>query len=129
MQAIKVRTIETGEISEWTISKLLHRINEDNATSEYDYNESDWIEGFNETLEGEFYSLNDKYGSPLNNNAAGKGMDPNAVEGLRRALITLIDKAGITHRDRPDNYDPIAYAKLAEAILGAEKAIKSAELK
>ena len=75
---IKVRNIENNKISNWALSELIDRINEDNATDEFNYDESDWVEGFNETLEGEFYSLNDKNGKPLNNlskYANGGGMD------------------------------------------------------
>jgi hypothetical protein len=63
---IKVRYIEEDEIDTWTIGEAIDRINEDNYDPEYNYNESDWIEGFIETLEGEFYSLLDKDGKPLN---------------------------------------------------------------
>ena len=76
---IKVRNIKNNKVSNWTIEELLERINEDNApTSSNNYDKSDWVEGFNETLEGEFYSLNDKNGKPLNNlskYADGGGMD------------------------------------------------------
>ena len=77
-EIIKVRNIENGKVSNWTIEELLERINEDNYTDEFNYDKSDWVEGFNETLEGKFYSLNDKNGKPLNDlskYAKGGGMN------------------------------------------------------
>lgn len=64
-QKIKVRNLDDNKIRTWTVSELLERINQDNATDEFNYTEEDWIEGFIETL-GEFYSLKDKNGKPLN---------------------------------------------------------------
>jgi hypothetical protein len=48
------------------LGEILHRINEDNYSSEYDYDITDWREGFNETLEGKFYSLLDTSCEELN---------------------------------------------------------------
>lgn len=63
---IKVRSIEDNIITEWELTELINRINEDNATDLYDYDENDWEDGFKETLEGEFYSLFDENGTALN---------------------------------------------------------------
>ena len=63
---IKVRNLDDNSVRTWTISEILDRINEDNASDDFNYNENDWIEGFVETL-GEFYSLLDKDNKPLNN--------------------------------------------------------------
>jgi hypothetical protein len=57
------------EIHTWTIEEAIDRINEDSYASEDEslaYNLSDWLEGWNDAIEGEFYSLNDKDGKPLN---------------------------------------------------------------
>ena len=63
---IKIRGTDDNKIYTWTLGEVIDRINEDNASDEFNYNEGDWIEGFKETLEGQFYSLNDKNGKPLN---------------------------------------------------------------
>ena len=61
-----IRYLPTNELQTWTLGQILHRINEDNYSSEYDYDITDWREGFNETLEGKFYSLLDTSGEELN---------------------------------------------------------------
>ena len=66
---IKVRYIEEDEIHTWTIEEAIDRINEDSYASEDNdlaYDTSDWLEGWSDSIEGEFYSLNDKNGKPLN---------------------------------------------------------------
>jgi hypothetical protein len=63
---IKIRYLENNEIYLWALGELLDRVNEDNATDDYNYDLSDWREGFNQTLEGEFYSLLDESGNELN---------------------------------------------------------------
>ena len=62
---IKMRGVDDNKIYTWTLGEVIDRINQDNSTDEFNYDESDWVEGFNETLT-EFYSLNDKNGKPLN---------------------------------------------------------------
>lgn len=62
---IKIRFIDDNSIHQWTLKDIIHRINQDNATDEFNYDESDWVDGFYETLL-EFYSLTDKNGKPLN---------------------------------------------------------------
>lgn len=66
MSIIKLRYIEDNSIHEWELESVINRINEDNATDEFNYDKWDWVEGFVETLEGEFYSLLDIDGTPLN---------------------------------------------------------------
>jgi hypothetical protein len=66
---IKVRYIEEDKIHTWTIGEAIDRINEDSYASEDNdlaYNTTDWLEGWDDAIEGEFYSLNDKNGKPLN---------------------------------------------------------------
>jgi hypothetical protein len=65
---IKLRELDSGKITTWTLSEIISRINEDNYDDNLAYDESDWQEGFKETLEGQFYSLYDKNGNPLNDN-------------------------------------------------------------
>lgn len=42
-----------------TLEDILSRINEDNATDEFNYDENDWVEGFNETLQEQSHSFVD----------------------------------------------------------------------
>lgn len=62
---IKVRNLDNNKIQSWTLEELLTRINEDNATDKFNYNYTDWLDGFNSTLL-EFYSLYDEKGNKLN---------------------------------------------------------------
>jgi hypothetical protein len=41
-------------------------MNEDTWNDDFNYDISDWREGFNQTIEGEFYSLLDESGNELN---------------------------------------------------------------
>ena len=63
---IKIRYLENNEIHLWTLGELLDRVNEDTWNDDFNYDLSDWREGFNQTLEGEFYSLLDESGNELN---------------------------------------------------------------
>lgn len=119
---IKVRDIEDDSIKNYSLKELLLRINEDNVDEENDYNESDWIEGFNETLEGEFYSLNDKNGKPLNKFSDGgmmaKGGSIKSLEKRVAEVNELIKRGnelGIEVVDEgntwqaPMKYKPLKY--------------------
>lgn len=66
IDTIKVRDIKDNSISIFTIDSILERINEDNATDDFNYDKNDWLEGFNETLL-DVYSLQDINGKDLNN--------------------------------------------------------------
>lgn len=55
---MKVKDLETGEIQEWGMDAILEEINRDTSERWTDYNESDWLEGWNEWVEGEFYTIN-----------------------------------------------------------------------
>jgi len=57
MEIFKVRDIESGEIQEWSLEALLYEINRDRSDEWTDYDETDWIVGWNEWIEGEFYEL------------------------------------------------------------------------
>ena len=48
-------------IQEWYLSDILEEINRDRSDEWIDYDETDWREGWNEWVEGEFYQLIDKF--------------------------------------------------------------------
>ena len=52
-----IKVIETNEIQKWSLGDILDEINRDRSGSWTDYDESDWLEGWNHWIEGEFYSL------------------------------------------------------------------------
>lgn len=52
---------ETERIEEWTLVDILEEINRDRSNEWTDYDETDWREGWNEWVEGDYYSLIDKY--------------------------------------------------------------------
>jgi hypothetical protein len=55
---IPIKVIETGEIQHWPLAAILEEINRDRSAKWTDYDESDWQEGWDEWIEGEFYSRN-----------------------------------------------------------------------
>lgn len=57
MTTYKIKVLETGEIQEWDLQSILNEINRDHSDKWTGYDESDWLEGWNEWVEGEFYSL------------------------------------------------------------------------
>jgi hypothetical protein len=74
-QKIKVRYIEENEIHEWTIEQILDEINRDRSENWTDYDKNDWQEGWDSWIEGEFYSLKDENGKPLNKFKDGGEVD------------------------------------------------------
>ena len=56
---IKVLTVwgEIERIEEWTLEQVLVEINRGRSNEWTDYDKTDWKEGWNEWVEGEFYSL------------------------------------------------------------------------
>lgn len=52
-----VMCAETKEESSWTLAEVLEEINRDRNPDWIPYDESDWVEGWNEFVEGEFYKL------------------------------------------------------------------------
>jgi len=52
-----IKVIETNEIQKWSLGDILDEINRDRSGSWTHYDETDWLEGWNEWIEGEFYSL------------------------------------------------------------------------
>jgi hypothetical protein len=63
---IKVRYVEENEVHDWTLEDVLDVINRDRSEHWTDYDKSDWQEGWDNWVEGEFYSLKDENGKPLN---------------------------------------------------------------
>jgi len=61
MEKIKIKVLpvwgEIERIEEWTLDEVLEEINRDRSAHWTDYDETDWKEGWNEWVEGEFYSL------------------------------------------------------------------------
>lgn len=56
-EVFPVKDLESGEISFWSVEGLLDEINRDRSGEWTDYDTTDWREGWNEWVEGEFYSL------------------------------------------------------------------------
>lgn len=52
---------EVERIEEWTLECILEEINRDRSNEWTNYDETDWREGWNEWVEGEYYSLIDKF--------------------------------------------------------------------
>ena len=53
----RIFDLETEEILEWDIKKMLQEINRDRSENWTDYNELDWYEGWDEWCEGDMYKL------------------------------------------------------------------------
>ena len=53
----KIKVIETDEVQVWSLEDILAEINRDRSSNWTDYDESDWLEGWNEWVHGEFYEL------------------------------------------------------------------------
>lgn len=65
-----IRVLPYGDDEEslqrWTLDEILEEINRDHSDQWTDYDETDWEEGWNEWVEGEFYSMLDAEGKKLN---------------------------------------------------------------
>ena len=53
----KVKEIESGKVSEWTLSDILDEINRDRSNQWTPYDETDWREGWENWVEGDYYKL------------------------------------------------------------------------
>lgn len=51
-----VKDIDSGEVTEWTLEQVLKEINRDRSEVWTDYDESDWQEGWDEWVEGQYYT-------------------------------------------------------------------------
>lgn len=54
---IKIKDNESGIVREWTLQEVLDHINADRSNDWTDYDESDWLDGWMNWCEGEFYTL------------------------------------------------------------------------
>lgn len=54
---LKILNLETQVVEDWTIEAAITEINRDRSEEWQDYDETDWREGWQEWVEGEFYSL------------------------------------------------------------------------
>ena len=52
---------DTCDLVQWTLEEVLAEINRDRSSEWVPYDETDWLEGWNEFVEGEFYTLVDWY--------------------------------------------------------------------
>jgi hypothetical protein len=59
IRTYNVKDIRTGRVLEWTLSDILREINSDRTYEWENYNETDWLEGWNEWVEGDIYHLID----------------------------------------------------------------------
>jgi len=57
MAIYKILYIEENVVHEWTLEEILSEINRDRSDKWTDYDETDWREGWDEWIEGEFYKL------------------------------------------------------------------------
>lgn len=57
MKIHKILNIETGLTENWSVEAMLDEINRDRSDGWTDYDENDYIEGWNEWVDGEFYKL------------------------------------------------------------------------
>ena len=55
--AFKVREVESGKVTTWSMEDVLEEINRDRSAGWEDYDHTDWREGWYEWVEGEFYTL------------------------------------------------------------------------
>lgn len=105
MQIIKVRNIEDEVIEDWTIDQILNEINRDRSGDWTDYDESDWREGWNEWVEGEFYSLIDEDGKLLT-----------ADESIEGQIIAVARDIMKTDFMQYPDFDPSTPTYLCDAL-------------
>jgi hypothetical protein len=56
---MKILVVNIADLTKswWTLDQVLAEINRDHSDEWTDYDESDWLEGWNEWVEGEFYHI------------------------------------------------------------------------
>lgn len=52
---------EEEKVEEWSLSEVLEEINRDRSDKWTNYDESDWVEGWLEWIDGEFYQIVDLF--------------------------------------------------------------------
>tara|TARA_B100000963_G_scaffold274357_1_gene242562 strand:+ start:546 stop:716 length:171 start_codon:yes stop_codon:yes gene_type:complete len=53
----KIQCLESGETMNWSLDMILEEINRDRSEQWTPYDETDWLDGWSNWVEGEFYSL------------------------------------------------------------------------
>jgi len=53
----KVKDLETNKLMDWTLADILSEINRDRSSEWQDYDKKDWLEGWHEWIEGDYYTL------------------------------------------------------------------------
>lgn len=53
----KVKCIEDGTITDWNLEDILKEINRDRSDEWIDHDASDWFEGWNEWIDGQYYLM------------------------------------------------------------------------
>ena len=56
-EAFSVLDTHSGIVKKWTIKEILEEINRDRSNEWINYDESDWREGWEEWVEGDYYKL------------------------------------------------------------------------
>lgn len=51
-----VKDIDSGEVTEWTLDAVLTEINRDRTDDWLAYDSTDWLEGWDEWVEGQYYT-------------------------------------------------------------------------
>jgi hypothetical protein len=57
MKKYKIKDLLSGATYEWTVRDILNEINRDRSSEWTDYDETDWREGWNQWVEGEYLSI------------------------------------------------------------------------
>ena len=57
MKKYKIKDLISGATYEWTIREILNEINRDSSSEWTNYDETDWQEGWNQWVEGEYLTI------------------------------------------------------------------------
>ena len=57
MKTYELTEIETGRKFVWPLNQILEEINRDHSDNYSAYDETDWLEGWNEWCEGHYFTL------------------------------------------------------------------------
>lgn len=101
-KTVKIYNLETKQVEDWPMSAVLDEINRDHSDNWTDYNESDWVEGWDEWVEGEFYSRhipNDYYFTVYS------AEDGKSLQVSRTELDKLIDDDYVFYDGNVYRYD------------------------
>ena len=59
MEKHKIKDLLSGATFEWTVRDILNEINRDRSVEWTDYDVTDWREGWDQWVEGEYLSIQD----------------------------------------------------------------------